>query len=35
MVLAARAAGKERPVDGRYLKLDDDEGCERVILPEA
>jgi citrate lyase subunit beta / citryl-CoA lyase len=27
IVLAARAAGKEGPVDGPYLKLDDDEGC--------
>ena len=27
MVLAARAAGKEGPIDGPYLKLDDDEGC--------
>jgi citrate lyase subunit beta/citryl-CoA lyase len=27
LVLAARAAGKEAPVDGPYLKLDDDEGC--------
>ncbi len=27
LVLAARAAGKEGPVDGPYLKLDDDEGC--------
>jgi citrate lyase subunit beta/citryl-CoA lyase len=26
-VLAARAAGKEAPVDGPYLELDDDEGC--------
>ncbi len=27
IVLAARAAGKEAPVDGPYLALDDDEGC--------
>jgi citrate lyase subunit beta/citryl-CoA lyase len=27
LVLAARAAGKEGPVDGPYLKLEDDEGC--------
>ncbi len=27
IVLAARAAGKEGPIDGPYLKLDDDEGC--------
>jgi citrate lyase subunit beta/citryl-CoA lyase len=27
LVLAARAAGREAPVDGPYLKLDDDEGC--------
>ena len=27
IVLAARAAGKEGPVDGPYLNLDDDEGC--------
>jgi citrate lyase subunit beta/citryl-CoA lyase len=27
LVLAARAAGKEGPVDGPYLRLDDDEGC--------
>jgi citrate lyase subunit beta/citryl-CoA lyase len=27
IVLAARAAGKQGPVDGPYLKLDDDEGC--------
>jgi citrate lyase subunit beta / citryl-CoA lyase len=27
IVLAARAAGKEGPVDGPHLKLDDDEGC--------
>ena len=27
IVLAARAAGKEGPVDGPYLRLDDDEGC--------
>jgi citrate lyase subunit beta/citryl-CoA lyase len=27
VVLAAVAAGKERPIDGPYLKLDDDEGC--------
>ncbi|HET6173202.1 MAG TPA: CoA ester lyase [Gaiellales bacterium] len=27
IVLAARAAGKQSPVDGPYLKLDDDEGC--------
>ncbi|HEY3614789.1 MAG TPA: CoA ester lyase [Gaiellales bacterium] len=27
LVLAARAAGKEAPVDGPYLKLDDDDGC--------
>jgi citrate lyase subunit beta / citryl-CoA lyase len=27
MVLAARAADKEGPIDGPYLKLDDDEGC--------
>jgi citrate lyase subunit beta/citryl-CoA lyase len=27
IVLAARAAGKESPVDGPHLKLDDDEGC--------
>ena len=26
-MLAARAAGKEGPIDGPYLKLDDDEGC--------
>jgi citrate lyase subunit beta / citryl-CoA lyase len=26
-VLAARAARKEGPIDGPYLKLDDDEGC--------
>ena len=27
VVLAVRAAGKEGPIDGPYLKLDDDEGC--------
>jgi citrate lyase subunit beta/citryl-CoA lyase len=27
VVLAARAAGKQGPIDGPYLKLDDDEGC--------
>ena len=27
IVLAVRAAGKESPVDGPYLKLEDDEGC--------
>jgi citrate lyase subunit beta/citryl-CoA lyase len=27
IVLAARAAGREGPVDGPYLKLDDDAGC--------
>ena len=27
IVLAVRAAGKEGPIDGPYLKLDDDEGC--------
>jgi citrate lyase subunit beta / citryl-CoA lyase len=27
IVLAARAAGKEGPVDGPFLRLDDDEGC--------
>jgi citrate lyase subunit beta/citryl-CoA lyase len=27
IVLAARAAGREGPIDGPYLKLDDDEGC--------
>jgi citrate lyase subunit beta/citryl-CoA lyase len=27
IVLAARAAGKEGPIDGPYLELDDDEGC--------
>ena len=27
LVLAARAAGREAPVDGPYLSLDDDEGC--------
>jgi citrate lyase subunit beta / citryl-CoA lyase len=27
LVLAARAAGREAPVDGPYLELDDDEGC--------
>ncbi|MDX6541276.1 MAG: citrate lyase subunit beta / citryl-CoA lyase [Gaiellales bacterium] len=27
LVLAARAADREAPVDGPYLRLDDDEGC--------
>jgi citrate lyase subunit beta/citryl-CoA lyase len=27
VVLAARAADKQAPIDGPYLKLDDDEGC--------
>ncbi len=27
IVMAARAAGKENPIDGPYIKLDDDEGC--------
>jgi len=27
VVLAAVAAGVERPIDGPYLKLDDDDGC--------
>jgi citrate lyase subunit beta/citryl-CoA lyase len=27
VVLAAVAAGKERPIDGPYLQMDDDEGC--------
>jgi citrate lyase subunit beta/citryl-CoA lyase len=27
IVLAARAAGKQAPIDGPYIRLDDDDGC--------